>query len=297
MSQSGRPPLSLTALESALLVLGAYFLATAGCGWAAALPLSDTRLWLLRGLLPPLVLAAGAWWVLRRHRPLVTVLRPRPGLIGFLFSALLLGAGGGIWAGATSVDLLAAGLPQWARLPWAFGWVGLLVPVIEEAYFRGVLQAAVVRFVVGERPDGASPPDPPSLTPPDVGGDAMRGGTADGERSRPAGPEACAPRRWLAAAAAIGVPAVAFALAHLGSPQTPVLLLMGLGLGALQYWSGSLSVPILGHMAWNLATMSYGLHPGMGDLGLPLALPGAMWLSVSLLVHYRSVMGLGRATP
>jgi membrane protease YdiL (CAAX protease family) len=267
MSQSDRPALSPTALESALLVLGAYFLATAGCGWAAALPLSDTGLWLLRGLLPPLVLAAGACWVIRRHRPPVTVLRPRPGLIGFLFSALLLGAGGGIWAGATSIDLLAAGLPQGARLPWALGWVGLLVPIIEETYFRGVLQAAVMRFVGGQRPDGAC------------------------------SPESRGPRAWLAVVAAIGVPAVVFALAHLGSPQTPVLLLMGLGLGVLQYWSGSLVVPILGHMAWNLATVSYGLHPGMGDLAMPLALPGAMWLSMSLLVHYRSVMGLGRATP
>ena len=264
MSQSDRPPLSLTALESALLVLGAYFLATAGCGWAAALPISDTSLWLLRGLLPPLVLGAGAWWVIRRHRPLVTVLRPRPGLIGFLFSALLLGAAGGIRAGATSIDLLAAGLPQEARLPWALGWVGLLIPILEEAYFRGALQAAVMRFVGGERPDGASPPGP---------------------------------RVWLAAVAAIGVPAVVFALAHLGSPRTPVLLLMGLGLGALQYWSGSLVVPILGHMAWNLATILYGLYPGLAGLAMPLALPGAMWLSVSLLVHYRSVMGLGRATP
>lgn len=242
--------MNLTALEASLLVLAAYFLASAGGSWLPPLQGSWGLIpWLLRNTFAPLVMLAGAAWVARAHRPLVVVLKPRPGLIGFAIAAGWIGAAGGVWAGAMRPEDLAAGLPESAWLYWSYIWVGAAVPVIEETYFRGVLQAALWQSL------GAATHRP----------------------------------RALKALATVAVPAGAFALAHLGSPQVPVLFGMGLGLGALQYWSGSLVVPIIAHAAWNMATVSLAVLPWMGSMALPFALAGLMWLVMALVVHQRSV--------
>jgi len=245
----GPRSLSLPALEASLLVLAAFFLASAGGSWLPPLPGAWGLIpWLLRNTFAPLVMFVGAVWVARAHRPLVVVLKPRPGLIGFAIAAVWLGAAGGVWAGATRPEDLAAGLPEGAWLWWSYLWVGAAVAVVEETYFRGVLQAALWQSL--------------------------------GAAELP---------RVLKAIATIAVPAGAFALAHLGSPQVPVLFAMGLGLGALQHWSGSLVVPIVAHAAWNMATVSLALLPWMDSMALPFALAGLMWLVMALVVYRRSV--------
>ena len=180
-----------------------------------------------------------------------------------MFSALLLGAAGASGPAPTSIDLLAAGLPQEARLPWALGWVGLLIPILEEAYFPGSAAGAVMRFVGGSGRT-APHPRPQGLA-------RRRGGHWRSGRGLRPGP----PGLTADAGAALDGPGAGGASILVGLARGPDPRSHGLELGH--------------HL--------YGLYPGVAGLRHAPALPGAMWLSVSLLVHYRSVMGLGRATP
>jgi len=136
----------VSALEASLLALAAFFLAQ----WAAlrmAGPEGPETwpVWLVGSLAPPLVLLASGLLVARRFRPLVPGLRPSVSAQWWLGAGACLGATGGLLIGPTDPRNLAPLLGPWAQLAWAVAWVGLLAPVIEELFFRGVLQASIAR--------------------------------------------------------------------------------------------------------------------------------------------------------
>lgn len=140
-------PLPVSAAEAALLVFALFLIGTAGLGRLHhASGGTSIPLWLAASLLPSLVLLAAVVWIARRFRPLVPV-ACRPVALLLTLGGLGLGFAGGLLIGRTGPDRLAPLLPASQQVIWALVWVGLLVPFIEELFFRGVLQSAVVRSV------------------------------------------------------------------------------------------------------------------------------------------------------
>jgi membrane protease YdiL (CAAX protease family) len=138
-------PMPVSPAEAALLVFALFLMTTAGLGRLHyASGGTSIAAWLVASLLPSLLLLAAAVWMARRFRPLVP-LACRPSVLLLALGALGLGLAGGALIGPTSPDRLAPLLPASSQVVWALVWVGLLVPFIEELYFRGVLQSALVR--------------------------------------------------------------------------------------------------------------------------------------------------------
>ena len=79
-----------------------------------------------------------------------------------------------------------------------------------------------------------------------------------------------------AGGAALGVAAsaLAFGLAHWGSPETLVWVGVGVALGILRQISGSLLPPMALHLAWNAASLALALQPRLGSVALPSAVLG-----------------------
>jgi len=136
----------VTSLEAALIVLAGFFLAewvalrAAGPGGPDAWPT-----WLAGSLGPPLVLLIGALVVASRCRPLVPGLSPPLRTLWWVGAGVCLGAAGGMLVAPTRPDDLAPLLGHSAQIAWALLWVGVCAPVIEELFFRGVLQASIAQ--------------------------------------------------------------------------------------------------------------------------------------------------------
>jgi membrane protease YdiL (CAAX protease family) len=208
-------------LALALIVRGAAALP----GWAAAPAAS----WAVATFLPVLALAGGTAWLAGRGREFLPlrVRRGQPAL--FCLGALGLGLAGGLAVGATPVRLLVPqGMTGGWTVIWAFGWVAVVVPLVEEAYFRGALLGAV----------GAA---------------------------------------W-GAVLGVVLSALAFGLAHLGSPEALMWVGVGVALGTLRQVSGSLLPPVALHLAWNVASLALALQPRLGPVALPATGLGAALL-------------------
>ena len=130
--------------SAALVVLAAYFACVAALllytGGRGPHSLEE---WVVVGHVPMAVMAAGAVLVARCRPGLVRAGRPGAAGVGLAVAGVLLGAGGGLAVGATSPERLAPLLSGSAQWVWALLWVGLAAPLVEELYFRGVLQAAL----------------------------------------------------------------------------------------------------------------------------------------------------------
>jgi membrane protease YdiL (CAAX protease family) len=139
----GRAPLA-----ASLIVLAAFFLAQLAALCAAgAADSRDWPVWLAKNLAPPLVLLLGAVVVAWRYGPLVSGLVPSRRTVWWVVSGVGLGAAGGHLVGPTRLEGLAPWLGPTARVMWGVAWVGLGAPVIEELFFRGVLQASLARLL------------------------------------------------------------------------------------------------------------------------------------------------------
>lgn len=147
MASTGVQP-RVNALEAALLVLAAFF----GAQWLAlrvAGPEGPRAwpVWLAGSVAPPLVLLAGGLVIARRFRPLVPGLRPAESAKRWIGAGACFGLTGGLLVGPTEPRDLAPLLGLWAQVAWAVVWVGLCAPLVEELFFRGVLQPSIARWL------------------------------------------------------------------------------------------------------------------------------------------------------
>ncbi len=142
--EAGRP--LLTALEASLLLLGVSFLLLwVTSGGATIGPDRSALMWTLRMHAMPLFLLAGACLIAWRFRPLLPALCAGIGTRGYALSAACLGTLGGLVVGPSAPQALAPALSPGAALVWGLAWVGVAAPVIEEVFYRGVLQSAIAR--------------------------------------------------------------------------------------------------------------------------------------------------------
>ncbi len=134
----------LTAVEAALLVLAVFFLASWGLlSWWRGSGGESVWVWLIASTMPALLLFVGAAVLRRRFAvPLHHAGRPAPLVLISLGSGLLCFAGGCL-IGPTPPSVLAPLLDQTGQYLWALLWVCLAAPLIEEFFFRGVLQGAL----------------------------------------------------------------------------------------------------------------------------------------------------------
>ncbi len=142
--EAGRP--LLTALEASLLLLGLSFLLL----WATSAgptvqPNRSVLAWALRMHGMPLFMLGGALVIAWRFGPLVPPLCPDRSARLYAVSAVCLGIAGGLAVGPSSPQALAPVLSPGVALAWGLLWVGLAAPVIEELFYRGVLQSALAR--------------------------------------------------------------------------------------------------------------------------------------------------------
>lgn len=142
--QPSRPKMDVTSLEAALLVLAAFFLsAVVTRDSHYTFPPYSLVPWLAGQVVPPLVLLIGSVWATTRYAGLVHWnlhgWRPAIACLGSFFLGF---AGGASWFG-TSPRLIAPILSEPGQIAWAVVWVGILAPIIEEFYFRGVLQSTL----------------------------------------------------------------------------------------------------------------------------------------------------------
>ncbi len=139
-----KPP--LTAAEAAILVLAAFFLVSWGLlSWWSATQGQSVWAWLIASTVPALLLLVGAAVLHRRFAvPLHHAGRRAPLVLISLGSGLLCFAGGYL-IGPTPPSALAPLLDATGQYLWALLWVCLAVPLIEEFFFRGVLQGALER--------------------------------------------------------------------------------------------------------------------------------------------------------
>lgn len=140
----------LTAVEAALLVLAAFFLASCGLlSWWRGSGGESLLVWFAASTIPAAVLLVGGALVAGRFR---LRLHHRGDLRGFgllCLGAGLLGVAGGQAIGLTRPELLAPLLGRGGQDAWALLWVCIAAPLIEEFYFRGVLQGALGRHTGG----------------------------------------------------------------------------------------------------------------------------------------------------
>ncbi len=136
----------LTAAEAAILVLAAFFLASWGLlSWWKATQGQSVWVWLIASTVPAILLLCGAA-VLHLRFGIRLHHAGRPAPLGLLSvgSGLLCFAGGYL-IGPTPPDVLAPLLDPTGQYIWALLWVCLAAPLIEELFFRGVLQGALER--------------------------------------------------------------------------------------------------------------------------------------------------------
>lgn len=128
------------------MVLALFFFASSG---ASHLLSNDNGAgqwhWALGVFAPPLLLLAGSVILIRRIPIILSTTGPRVWLP--LTLAIALGAAGGLGIGGTSPADLAPGLAPVAQYLFAFVWVGIAAPAIEEVFFRGTLQTLLRRQV------------------------------------------------------------------------------------------------------------------------------------------------------
>jgi len=135
----------ISAIEAALLTLAAFFFTsslTRHLWMKATAP--ALAWWFLANLAPPLLMLAGAVLIIKHFPGLLPGRGATPRVIMMSLGGVLLGVAGGMAVGATHARYLAAPLNPRYQLLWAIAWVGVLAPVIEEVYFRGVLQGALL---------------------------------------------------------------------------------------------------------------------------------------------------------
>lgn len=138
------PPLS--ALEASLLVLGVFFVMIAASrSWWTSPRSGSVLAWVAAQTVPVFSLLIGSAWFARRYRAVAANWRPAGWGVVLLAGLSLVGAGcaGANLSAPTPLDSLAGALPPPLRAVWVLVWVGALAPVIEEFYFRGVLQSAL----------------------------------------------------------------------------------------------------------------------------------------------------------
>jgi membrane protease YdiL (CAAX protease family) len=145
MANNHRPP-RLSALEGALLLLATFF----GAQWLAVRAAGPDGprtwpLWMAGSVAPLLVLLAGSVVIALRCRPLMPGLGPSGPTQWWIGAGFCLGGAGGLLVWPTYPEALAPLLGPSAQIVWALLWVGLCAPVIEELFFRGVLQSAIAR--------------------------------------------------------------------------------------------------------------------------------------------------------
>lgn len=132
------------ALDATLVVLALFFFATSGAGYLLPDEVATAPWrWLLAAIAPLLVLLASSLTVTRRFS-LPTSSAGLHVLIPVCLAATL-GVVGGLKIGGTSPAALAPGLGSTTQLLYAFLWVGVAAPFIEELFFRGTLQPLLYR--------------------------------------------------------------------------------------------------------------------------------------------------------
>ncbi len=146
MVHEAETPRWVSGLEASLLVLATYFLGSALLGWWLG-SADKPAAWLALSLAPVLILLAGAIVVRTVRAPTCPLAAPRLPLLVLSFGLLLVGGAGGVWIGPTLPQRLAPVLSPAAQIAWAFAWVGVGAPVIEELFFRGTLQPALARHI------------------------------------------------------------------------------------------------------------------------------------------------------
>ncbi|HJN17917.1 MAG TPA: CPBP family intramembrane glutamic endopeptidase [Armatimonadota bacterium] len=135
----------ITALEASLIALGAFFL----CAWAVGSMggRHSVVAWAAGTHLPPLVMLAGAVLIAARHRPILPPAWQGYSTPVFCAAAFMIGLAGGLGTPPTRAEALAPVLQPRVALMWAFLWVGVVAPIIEELFFRGILQVALRRHM------------------------------------------------------------------------------------------------------------------------------------------------------
>lgn len=132
------------ALDATLVVLALFFFATSGAGYLLPVEAASAPWrWLLAAIVPMFVLLAGSLTVIGRFS--LSTSYTGPSLVVPIPLAATLGAVGGLNIGGTSPAALAPGLGSTTQLLYAFLWVGVAAPFIEELFFRGTLQPLLYR--------------------------------------------------------------------------------------------------------------------------------------------------------
>lgn len=135
-------------LEAALLLLALFFFASSGASYM--LPIGNEAgawHWLAAAFVPMLLLFVGSLGLIRRFGLPLLSRDDRLHVWLPLAIATTLGAAGGFGIGGTSPASLAPGLGPVAQSLYAFLWVGLAAPIIEELFFRVTLQPVLIRRV------------------------------------------------------------------------------------------------------------------------------------------------------
>jgi membrane protease YdiL (CAAX protease family) len=133
-------------LEAALLLLALFFFASSGASYL--LPGGSEAgvwRWLVAVFVPLLLLLAGSLSLIRRFSIPLSSSGRRVWLTVSIGATL--GAAGGLSVGGTSPAALAPGLGPAAQCVYAFLWVGMAGPIIEELFFRGTLQPLLLRHL------------------------------------------------------------------------------------------------------------------------------------------------------
>jgi len=141
---SREPGPVLTAAEAAILLLAVFFLVSWGLlTWWRVPQGQSVWVWLIASTVPALLLLVGAAVLHERFTvPLHRPGRPAPLVFISLGSGLLCFAGGFL-IGPTPPGALAPLLDPTGQYLWALLWVCFAAPLIEEFFFRGVLQGAL----------------------------------------------------------------------------------------------------------------------------------------------------------